>query len=824
VLSIVAGATSFSSASEDPQQKNVQETKARKISTLPRSVDNDPSIISFLNRPIAIYSRTIVATDYPDNLLLQIPCMGMLLSQQLWLDKLQGVSMIRATTCVTVVINAPPAVAGCLILVFNPGDINAGTDECFRSTDPRVFTQRQHLIVDYAEKQAVFRVPYVQLATSYDLTTAHRFVYAGAAGDPGTIQLRSFYGPNYSGTIAPINLTVYLHYEDIELGPPGVTNNTLNTTPYNYIAQMGDEVIEDGPSPILDEPNPVVQREAKTDEVKNEKSSFKISSILETVSNVANAVGTFIPEIGEFAYPISWVAKTASRVAAHYGYGSILNTRTYHNVRFVSQAYMASGDGINVSSTLSTFVDNEIVPTNAISPTGFDELSIPFLVSRPTWFGTFKLAASETVGNLLAWWPVSPNAGDVGGDLTTMLYTQTTITSTETQTGYHQPTACGGVAFFFNYWRGTMRYHLKAVKTKFHVGRIMIVWKPNVIEKNDANTYSDAQQYAFKIIWDLSESDTLDFEVPFCPQTQYLLSANDQTSITEGLEYTRQYNGCVSLYVVNPLGTSNTVSTSIDILAFMSMGEDAQFAVPRFVRPVVNVGNIVTTSLVEEPVLVHAQMGMWEHTAAHDGMIATSDMRETPNQAALTVGEDIRSLKTLGNCYTKLFTSVNPGYVILPSFIVFAHNTGDTVVSDALKSSVFDMIMSSYAWARGSVRYIVCSNDSNPVNGYAAMRMSMGDGLKSITNIYEQNFVTRPYAFTNHCEPITVPSYLNTIACRPLYSTTLQPAVVESTVVKFIRPGVEILTSSTINLYRSFGDDMQLAGFRGFYIMGIVKD
>jgi hypothetical protein len=825
VLSIVAGATSFSSASEDPQSRNVQETNARKISTLPRSVDNDPSIISFLNRPIAIYSRTITAGDYPTNLLLQIPCMGMLRSQQLWLDKLQGVSMMRATTCMTVVINAPPAVAGCLIVVFNPGDINASSDECFRSDDARVFSQRQHLVIDYAEKQAVFRVPYVQTATSYDLTTDHKYAFSGVAGDPGTIQLRSFYGPNYNGTLPPINLTVYLHYEDVELGPPGVTNNVLNATPPLFIAQIGDVEEETGsaPTPVLDSPNPVVQSEPKSDEVKKEKSSFRFSSILKTVSTVANAVGTFIPEVGEFSYPVSWIADAASRVAAHYGYGSVVNTSTYYNVRPVSKAYMASGDGLNVSSTLSTFVDNEIVPTNAISPSGFDELSIAFLVSRPTFFGGFALAASDTVGTLLSWWPVSPNAGDVGGDLTTMLYTQTTISTTETYTTYHQPTACGGVAYFFNYWRGTMRYHLKAIKTKFHVGRVMIVWKPNAVEKNDVDTYSNAQQYAFKIIWDLSESDTLDFEVPFCPQTQYLISNNDQASISEGLEYTRQYNGSVSVYVVNPLGTSNTVSTTINILAFMSMGDDAQFAVPRFVRPVVNVANIVTTSLVDEPIMVTAQMGMWEHSAAHDGMIATSEMTETPNQAALTVGEDVRSLKTLGNCYSKFLNSYTPAtYIRVPSFLVLAHTGGDVV--DTVQSNVYDMILSTYAWVRGSTRYLISSVDSTPMSGYVAFRLTMDVGAGSIPNAYESDYATRPYVLSDHCEPVIVPSFMNTIACKPLFATTGDAGTVESQAVRYVRPGIEINTSTEYNLYRAFGDDMQLSGFRGFYVMGILHN
>jgi hypothetical protein len=375
--------------------------------------------------------------------------MGMLRSQQLWLDKLQGVTMIRATTVLTLVINAPPAVAGCLLFCFQPGDIQADSDEIYRSNDPRVYTQRQHLIVDYAEKQAVFRVPYTQVVTSYDLTTDHKYTYSGIGGDPGTIQLRSFFGPNYNGTLAPININVYLHYEDVELGPPGVTNNVLDATPPLFIAQMGDTEEGNAPEPILDASNPVVQREPKTDAVKKEKTSFKLSSILEAVSAGASFLGNAIPTIGEFAYPVSIVTSTAAKVVSQFGYSVLVNTKQYQNFRQVAQAYMAGGNGIDVSSPLSVDVDNEIIPTNAISPSGYDELSIPFLVSRRSWFGNVTYSASDTVGTLLAWWPVSPNSGDIGGDTTTQIALQNSLPTTEAQTEYFQPTVCGGVAFFF---------------------------------------------------------------------------------------------------------------------------------------------------------------------------------------------------------------------------------------------------------------------------------------------------------------------------------------------------------------------------------------
>jgi hypothetical protein len=119
------------------------------------------------------------------------------------------------------------------------------------------------------------------------------------------------------------------------------------------------------------------------------------------------------------------------------------------------------------------------------------------------------------------------------------------------------------------YWRGSIRYRLKFVKTEFHSGRLSISYTP--IDPRTTEILIpgvSSTDYVFRDIIDLRETSEFEFVVPYISSTPYKpCSDNAWTRLGE-----------IKIYVVDQLVAPDTVPQTIPVFIEMSGGPDIEFA------------------------------------------------------------------------------------------------------------------------------------------------------------------------------------------------------------------------------------------------------
>jgi hypothetical protein len=188
-----------------------------------------------------------------------------------------------------------------------------------------------------------------------------------------------------------------------------------------------------------------------------------------------------------------------------------------------------------------------------------DELVLSHLASIPTFITTFNWPISSVTDNILWNTYVTPK---VVRTASTKLYIP----------------ACTFAALPFKYWRGTMRYRFQIVASAFHKGRLRFVYDPGYVEGLESNV-------SITRIVDLANERDFTIDVAWGNENHYLEhNPVDQTNYNTAAIVTAQRNftnGVLGVYVLNGLtAPSSLVNNDISINVFVSMCDDAEFAVP----------------------------------------------------------------------------------------------------------------------------------------------------------------------------------------------------------------------------------------------------
>jgi len=127
--------------------------------------------------------------------------------------------------------------------------------------------------------------------------------------------------------------------------------------------------------------------------------------------------------------------------------------------------------------------------------------------------------------------------------------------------GVESHTPCSFVSRFFLYWRGSLKFRVKIVKTEFHSGRIQVCFYPY-----DESFFNTASYYVNRQIIDIR--DVIEFEIiiPY-------ISRSPWTPIGTTI-------GQLRFEVVDPLIAPASVSSSVTFLLESCGGDDLEFAVP----------------------------------------------------------------------------------------------------------------------------------------------------------------------------------------------------------------------------------------------------
>lgn len=485
--------------------------------------------------------------------------------------KLDNYARIRCRLHLKFVLNASPFYFGSLRACYFPLQDSRSVYQ--NTADQLPFSQVPGV---YLEPQnmstAEMTLPFLYPHNWLDATSLVKFTNMGYLHFLQYANLRSANGVTGAG----INVSVYAWAEDVEVMGPTVT-----------LALQSDE---------YEEPNGTISGPATA------------------IANVAGKL-TDVPIVAPFAMATQVGAKAVASIAKMFGYSNppmIDDVKPYQPKTFHAFANTETRMPID---KLAIDPKNEVTISPKVA--GVDEpdpLAFTNLLSRESFILGTLWSGSTAVDTLLWSAMVTPGyMSNVGA-----IYTSTPASY---------------VSQMFRYWRGTLVYKFRIIKTKYHKGRLLISWDPTA----GNTTSSDTETTTLTRIVDLELEDEVIFTVPYKATTPYLktFAAGGESYLSNGPtpayaatpEFT---NGAVTVRVQNTL-TGPAASPSIDILGYVSCGDDFQFAVPRTITPLWTAAD--PTGVIQSE----------DRLEPIDGSTVTPDAK----MAAITFGESIASLRPL---------------------------------------------------------------------------------------------------------------------------------------------------------------------------------
>lgn len=129
-------------------------------------------------------------------------------------------------------------------------------------------------------------------------------------------------------------------------------------------------------------------------------------------------------------------------------------------------------------------------------------------------------------------------------------------------------------------WRGGMNFTFKFVKTKFHSGRVRIIYVPGDYSADSGTLPSsdfdiDAN---YSTVVDLRSDTDVTFNVPYVAIQPWLLVDVGFPGTARSYQYSV---GKIYIVVLNELRNASTVSDTIDVLVEVAGASDYEVSMPR---------------------------------------------------------------------------------------------------------------------------------------------------------------------------------------------------------------------------------------------------
>lgn len=539
-------------------------------------------LAGFLSRPVRIHN---VVWPESSTLTSVISPWALYFANTQIKRKLENYARLRCKLHLKFVLNASPFYYGSVRACYFPladerADYAGAADQVPFSQVPGVYLEPQNMTT------AEMVLPFLYPNNWLDTTQLLDFTNMGTLSMIQYAELRSANGVVGAG----INISVYAWAEEVELmGPTG----TLTL-------QSGEE---DGF---------VTGLELQGDEY--EDASGTISGPATVVAGIAQRLSD-VPVIAPFAMATSMGARAVAGIAKLFGYSNppvIDDVMPYQPKSFHAFANTETRMPID---KLALDPKNEVTISSKV--TGVDEpdpLAFSNLLTRESFVQGTLWTGSDPVDKLL--W---------SGTVTPSYFAQTSNFLTFTPLGYFGQ--------MFRFWRGSIVYKFRIIKTKYHKGRLIISWDPT----GDNVTNADTETTTLTRIVDLEVEDEVEFVVPYKAVTPYLqnydtdLGPHFSNGPTPVYNYSSTFmNGAITVRVQNTL-TGPAAAPEIDILTYVRGGDDFNFTVPRDVNTYWTSGD---------------PLGILQ-SGVDDGPVDGKPVKADSNLAAITVGESVASLRPL---------------------------------------------------------------------------------------------------------------------------------------------------------------------------------
>lgn len=439
-------------------------------------------------------------------------------------SKLEGYGLMRAKLCLKFLINGSPFYYGSLMAAYTP--LSGWRPDTATSADVGVtlipYSQKPHVWLENQNcSTAHMELPFLYPYPYLDVMTSQRL---SDMGKVTFVQYAALLSANGSSS-TPIDIQVYAWAEDVVL-----------TGPTNL---------------------PVVQSEFHSDR--------QISSTASAVASAAGALSS-VPILGPYAKATSMAASSIGKVASLFGFTNVPNVSDVQPVKQMPFSL--------ASTEISEPVTKLSLQAKAETALGAEQHGGP--ACDELAFNSFLTRSSFLVGSS---WTTS---GAVGETIFTTAVAPQMFNRTATQIAH---TPLSYAANFFQYWRGSIKYTFKVVRSPYHRGRIQVSWDSKASNWNQGPSLGNPN--TITTIMDLDEESECSFVVPYMQPELFAKtypidntgSVLWSTASAPAASWLRT-NGMLSVRVLNRL-TAPEPSSGVTVLVFVQACDDFEFAGPR---------------------------------------------------------------------------------------------------------------------------------------------------------------------------------------------------------------------------------------------------
>lgn len=244
----------------------------------------------------------------------------------------------------------------------------------------------------------------------------------------------------------------------------------------------------------------------------DEYSDKPVSTAMSTVSRAAQIL-SYIPAIRPYAMATSMAASSVGSAARWFGFS---NPPVIDNVCSEQINYMphfASPEISTQQDKLSLDPKNEVtVDSRTVGLDGVDHMAIRHIIGRDISYAMANWDSSMGPTSVLFMQHVTPMISEIKWHVGTV---------TGAPVASIQPSPSAHVGAAFGFWTGRIKYTFTAIASQFHRGRLMINYDPDGF-KGWYTSSAFEQPYTISKVWDLAETPSFSFEVPWMSSRSYL--------------------------------------------------------------------------------------------------------------------------------------------------------------------------------------------------------------------------------------------------------------------------------------------------------------
>lgn len=651
-------------------------------------------------------------------------------------SKLDGFTSFKATAVFRLQVQSQPFMQGRLMLAQVPMPELIGPRADWVLDHVSRAQVLNHVQMDISKETEVsLRIPFISPYNSYDLISS---LWSWS-------RVRILvYSPYASAENQGVDVLLWAHFEDIELGAPtsGKVGQFIQDKTFGVAVQQSGVVdaINVGISnlPLPREVSAVTAFNAMNQEASGEVASYgAFGDAIRKLGGAAqkgwrelgNATGT--SSVTNIFEGLSRAGTSiVSGIADIFGWSKPRVGYSGHSVMVRPGEYFGTTDGVDHSHVLALVNNNAIERIPSLGGTGADEMSFDFIKKIPTFIGSFKYTTGTKAGSVMWQSYVAPTYFQPQGDLRVFIDPKTTIKVGGNITVY-QPINLHYAISCFEYWTGSLVYTFRFVKTDYHSGRIEIAFHPFTDEV-------DRSDYCYRTIIDLRNKTEVSVSVPYIaasPWKKVETGFDPNGTKTPWTDCANYATGKLTLKALTSLRANAIVSPNVEVLVEVRAGDDFRVSCP-VKSAYLPVCVTPTAVAVQQSGLVHASEGNAEtRTAAVEGFQAPSITGNDqdchrPDVQTYCAGEVFTNYRALtrrfGFC-DKLELDktvvINPGDYTRSPIALYRilknspGNAGAVQFSSERYESPLSFVGAMYAFYQGAIRFKFHTSDPQELLG-----------------------------------------------------------------------------------------------------------